>query len=1165
MAVRIIRGAIGSGKDEYCIKNIEDVHNRYPDHKCIMLVPDHYSFETEKRFVEYFGGTGLNNIEVMTPRKMAINFLAKKDLKYLTPSGKRMLISRSVSEYCEEAEKTVLTQTMLRPGFIDTIASLISEMKRYCIMPEDLMRSAEMVDNKSLKEKLAATAEVYSKYNSFFAEGDYTDSDDDMHHVAQVICTDDSINETMHVWINRFDEFLPQHMEIISAFVQKNIDVTVGLHYPNTINEYMDETYMCVKNAYDKIKDLSDNAEEIVFDDMLTYVNSADIRYMLENRNNENAVYNEEPENIELFESLDSYSEVEHVAGEILRLVREKGLRFRDIAMINGSSDEFGHIIEAVFDEYGIPYFTDEKIMLSDHPIAMQIMSVFDMWSDNWSYDSVFRYLRAGFIFDDDYKRISQNKIDRLDNFVQKYNIRGRSKWIGEDWTEEKDTFEQSWGDEEESEEIENKALEIINDVRRTVTEPFKPLIEKVKYGKCAADYARALFEFLQDIHMYGGIRKDVTAFELKGQTNEAEQFSKIWNLIIEVLNQTVVTMGGRKMAFEEFGKYIYEGISQCEIRTIPSGIDRVYIGSVERSASAPVKAMFIAGAVNGTFPNEMTDEGFLSNADRNILTEECGIRLAPDTKRLMTAQYFKVYKAVASVTDMLFLSYHVQNSEGSALRPARMISDIKSMFPKMRISDNLISDSSDVSYISSPAATIHKLLINKSRNSDVKKSAKWDEVYRWFKKQGGYEDKLNLVRLAEEYNYRELAISPDMAKRLYERDINGKMGTEYSASRLNNYAKCPFMYFMKYGLRAKEKETIEIAANTVGTYAHRLIQEFCKTVEEGAVTAEEKLEKWQKLTDDDRDRRVGEITEHIRSNIRDMEVADGEKRIHIIGRIEKTVKNSIKTVHQSLKNGKYTTDGYEVPFEKEKIADGIFVRGAIDRLDVFEDENGEHIRIIDYKTGKLGSGAKKFNVSDIYDGLDMQPVIYALAVQHLKEIQDNVRVSLAGMYYNHISDDFAKSDSAEEAEEIHKAGYKMDGITFAERDGKSYKTDMIAAADVQAEQHINDKENYESEFIGIKLIKDGKIGSCSIHGTDERDALVKYVLKKIKQEDDEIKSGHIMPEPYQSSKMMACDYCAYKETCMFEEEKECRKKTFGGRDGEKKAWDKIKEQGGDE
>ena len=136
MGVSIIRGAISSGKSDMCLKQISEIHEKNPDSKCIMIVPDHYSYETERKFVDFFGGIGLNNIEVLTLRRMSINFLSAKQQNHLTAPGKMMLIYKAVSAACDESfeRKGYGYKTYhlyASAGFLDVMSSLISEMKRY--------------------------------------------------------------------------------------------------------------------------------------------------------------------------------------------------------------------------------------------------------------------------------------------------------------------------------------------------------------------------------------------------------------------------------------------------------------------------------------------------------------------------------------------------------------------------------------------------------------------------------------------------------------------------------------------------------------------------------------------------------------------------------------------------------------------------------------------------------------------------------------------------------------------------------------------------------------------------------------------------------------------------------------------------------------------------
>lgn len=1127
MSVKIIRGGIGSEKNRLCIEQIKKVYAETGGERCIMLVPDNYSFETEKQFVYEFGGTGLNGIDVMTPRKMAVTFLPANRKKYFSDAGRQMLTARAINEYCENVPESPLIRTMRTNGFTSIMEQFIKEMKSYCIEPQELYASADMQKNGMLAEKLRAAGAVYEKYNEFFEDGQYTDGGDDLMRVAEFIKESDEFNKNLHVWVNHFDEISPQHMLVLEAMAEKEVDITIGINYP-----YEDRfsVYGSIGKTYEKLCSLKGYEGDFNCKTLYSHVNSPEIRFMLENYNNLRARYTEETNDVSIFTGRDSYAEIEHIACEILRLVREENYRYKDIVVMCGSGGSENHIIKAVFDEYKIPYFSDEKINLSDHPIAMQLLSVFDIFEDDWSYNSVFRYMRSGFIYDDEGLHIDLSLIDRVDNYVLKYGIKGKSRWLMPEWR----------FDEEE-----NDCEKSVSAAKTALASPLFKLYERVKKGCTAKEHSEALLEFAESINMYVGLKKDVERLRYNGNNDEAQQFSEIWNLIIEVIDQAVVTMGERNMTFSEYGRYIRAGISACELRMIPSCIDSVCVGSVERSTSAYVKALFVSGAVSGTYPRRVLSEGFLSDSDRNILNES-GLTVMSGTSERTEMQYYKVYKSIAPVTDKLYFSYHIQNGEGKALRPSGIIGDIRRVFEKIKESDNVLSDSTDGEYISSPQATLHRLLINKSRNRAEIKDSRWEAAYNWYKQKDEYRGKLDLIDAAADFARRRVRLTEETARELFGAE------TVYSAKRLNTYAQCPFSYFMMYGLEARKQETAKLEASDFGVYAHKIIQDLCEEVEKGADTPEEKAKRWRELSDSERNKCIDKIADGIKNEISSAELSDSGKRLNIIDRVNRTVKESAEIVHKSLKRGRYTTVGYEKEFDKVDLG-GVYIQGIVDRIDSYTDGENEYVRIIDYKTGKT-----EFDITDIYNRVNMQMVIYALAVR--KTLGKNAEIS--GMFYNKVKHNFVQCAEGNEdtARAEHIKNMRLDGVMFAPKDADGgFDLEAVYAVD----ENARNQRSYKSDFSPVNLKADGTAYAGSVYGTDERDGLLLYVEDSIKDIDSEIKSGKIDVSPYeQDSAKNACTYCEYKSACIFERENADMRRKNGSK---KEIWKRIAEyKGGD-
>lgn len=1153
MGIRIIRGAICSGKSRLCLDEIEKIHNEIPDARCVMIVPDHYSYETEKRFVERFGGIGLNNIEVLTLRKMAVNFLSAMQQNHLSEAGRQMLIYKAVINACEELKGVEnmdmkLIFAMQRRGFLDVASSLISEMKRYLISPQMLMEKARNITgNQTLKNKLTVLCAVYEKYSQYVEDSLFSDSEDDLYCLAEKIENSDEFNSDMYIWVDRFDKFMPQQLCVLEALLKKGVNMTVSICCPVSEDESVRSLYAQTEKTVNRIMELASVYGfdgEVSVDGALSHLEGRHDLYTLLSRWNEDFVYADTPRNMALFQSRDAYGEVERIACKIVDLVRDEGYRFRDIAMLCGSEEEYRHLIEAVFGEYEIPYFTDRKIILSDHPIAMQILSLFGILEDDWSYDSVFRYLRAGFIYRKVkkgkytfYNPIDQEEIDELENYVLRCGIRGGSKWLGDDsWIGENDIVTAAFGIESEG-----GVDERLEQLRAEITAPVKKFKEASSGRRNAVEFASALFEYLQDINLYAGLKSDIAAFKKEGRVNEAEQFTKIWNLILDVLNQTTTALGEDKMNRAEFADFMSAGLSKCEIRTIPSGLDQVYVGSVERSSHTNVKAMFVLGAKSGTFPTNINTEGFLSNYDRNTLHDEYGITLAPDTKKKMDEQYFKVYRALCAVSEKLFLSYCVQDEAGRTQAPSHTVLEIYRKFPKMRTSDNLIHDAkTDGVYISSPKATIHKMLINMSDRYEDSKNPLWNMVYDWYKKNPEWKSVLSLMDRADYYDRRGIMLDKDIASTLYSGKIT------YSASRINTFARCPFEYFLKYGLGAYEREEWEITPANMGSYAHQVINCFCKAVEDGADTPKQKIEAWRSLSDLRRDEIIDGIIEDTCENILSSGVRDSERTASVFARMGKTVSNAARLVQKSLSAGNFAESGMECAFEID-ITDNIAVQGMIDRIDTCETDNGRtYMRIVDYKTGRT-----EFDVVNIVNGYDMQMVIYALAASRIME-KDGKKADVTGIYYTAVRDKYKMLTPTLTEDNIVSKNIEsmsFDGVTFAseqetERNKTLYNIDNSFF------------ENEGSSFARVKMKKGELVG---VHSLDEINGLMEQVRETLVDMDSSIRGGKIDLNPYSPNGRVSCEYCSYSDVCKFDEDRRKAREPIGD---EEEIWERMHKKG---
>lgn len=1161
MAVKIVTGVIGSGKTEYCLKEIEDIHNKYPERRCIMLVPADYTHAAEKMFADKFGGTGLNNIEVTSIEKLMRNMLLETE-KVLAAPGRFALIKKAIKESGDEIKESTdysarLHRTISKKGFADVANSFIEDIKRYRVDTDDMLSLAEKTEDDTLKQKLNAAVKIYRKYNSFLEQSDYTDSDEMLIRLAGTI--KNKFGNDTSIWIDKFDEFIPNQLSVIFALIDCGADITITFNtlpderniFPGTtetirkICEHTDVEIQCInkKSSPSKSKEL-----EFLSDKWFS-----------------NDIYKDASDNIELVEAREIYSEIEHAASRIVELVREENYRYRDISVVIDSIESYSHLTEAIFDEYEIPYYSDQRISIVSHPIAVQILSVFDIIKNNFDYNSMIDYMRAGFLYvksGNKYKRISPQNIDRIENHILKYGLHGRSVWMDKsrEWGDrgrfEEQAFKGIMGEPSAGKKEPVRNDYTIDELRKVFTEPLESFISDAEEAKTVRGYCEAIYKFMCKINLYSGIVSERAEMNHNNATSDSQRFSQIWNMIMGVLDQLCIAMGDDEVTVDDFEDYLVTAMSKCEIKTVPSGIDRVYIGSSERATDNKVKVMFMLGAITNTYPQISANEGFFSDNDRKTLKVN-NISFSPSTETVIKRKYNTVYKLINKPADKLYISYPAQSIQGKPQRPSQMLLKVSEMFARSIIkNDDLMSGENEKNkqikriYLSSPKVTLHKLWQNSGKFSNkeaVEKNMLFHFIEEWFESSEEWKHRYSLIKNTKKYfENRQSA----QCVKLPECIVNGERTYDYTA--VNTYMKCPFSYYMKYILNAYEREEWEFNAGDVGTYAHDLMHCVCRELDERDL--------WQAAYDEIMsgdtqqtlvDKILDEIVEKTVVNIQESDFKDKEKVINIVNRIKRTVKNVAAVTVECVKSGEFRTLDYEHIFNIKLTDDGkIILKGQIDRIDVCEREDKiNEYRVIDYKTG-----SEVFSEKKIDSGIDMQLFIYAIALLSEAEqsrerlmMNDGTGADISGVYYSRMQNKIADSTVPEKIETQLKKNTGLDGMTFVDTEKAIVKTnkkdtEKLIATDESVKRissHINIDEKGRQKPTQFFEFKNGMVvAEKRICDRSMGRYIMNMVKEKLIKTDECIRAGMMEMKPYKPSKEKSnCDYCPYSAVCSFDEQ----------------------------
>ncbi len=1147
MLLNLILGGAGSGKSGLVETKIRESLNN--GKRALVIVPERFSHVEERTLIDVFGGLGLFKIEVTTFSKMTRRIVVGKDK--LLPSGKQMLIQKAAKENKLSGDG-IFEGIYNLSGFAEKISDTIDELKKNMITPEVLL--SEKQDG-ILGKKIDAIANIYKSYQEYLGDK-YSEPDENILRLPDVILEDGGFSDT-DIYIDGFSDFMEAHYGVIESLVKMANSVTVTLTLPKKAQYNPDGIFMPVLESYNKLLDIANRLSVTVnkesLDGEYEYVKSEDIKFLLSNFSDVNYKNPPVAQNISVKTVFDRHEEVRHLAFSIQKEVRKRGIKYRDIGVIAGDLSKYLHIIETVFDEYKIPFAVDSTTPALCHPAIRVTLLAFRVIANNFSYRTVFEYLKSGYIYEkteDGVTRISKDDVDALELYVKSRGIRGKNKWLSEDdWTYSlKGVFDEATGAKFREEDISH-----IDSLRRKYMEPFFAFSEKIKGRQKVRAFASALFEFLSDIHLYEGLLIEKKHFEEQNMLDDSALLENVWNVIINTLDQAVMTSGDEYMSRDDFLSMLESGFSKENLDFVPPGIDRVSIGRADVSRPVLVNTLFAIGALKGEMPKDNDSYGIITDSERMTL-EENGFKILKTNETRKKLSEFNLFSSFTAATEKIYITYPIVLDEGEEGSPSEIVTDILTMFD---ITPMPLSESEEfLAYASSESGVYNKLVYELSKEIPDERREFWED----FKTQELSGDKEFEIKKAAEdsdlsvfydiapeeddifkrikkYRNGNIKISKAIAEKLYK-------NRSYSISALQKFNECPFSYYATYGLRIDEESEKQIESSDIGTMIHWAVSEFCKKVQENAESKEKKKECWDNLSREKSDEIISSLLNGIKERTVIANPGMSEVALSVImSKAERTVKRSVDTIKDSIIKGSFAAMDFEREFEFE--IENLTLRGIIDRIDLADTDEGELIRIIDYKTG-----SKSFTFSGICNKTDLQLMVYALAAEDMYKAQN---AKVGAVMYNTIRDELKKTDGDIK---VSLKAAPLDGIIVTENEDT--KDEEILYHD-----RTLDEGGVNSEFLPLSTKKAGGLKkSGMIVERKQFDLLKSYVTKTVKDTDNYIKNGDISPYPLGDDEYSPCAWCKFSSLCLFDNKKDkAREKVTSN----SKAWEIIESEAGNE
>ena len=1089
MGLRIIYGKPGSGKSQFCFSEIAKLIDK--KESIFIITPEQFSFTAERKLMETVNKNAVINAEVITLTRMAyrvLNDIGGEIKQSLSKCGKAMLVYSILNKYKKELEFLGKSNEN-----IDLVIRTITEFKKHGITINNLKDEMEKTQDAYLKTKLSDMILLYENFENKIVDN-YIDDTDLLTMLAKHLDEVEFIKNSI-IYIDEFAGFTHQEYEIIKGLIKyaKQVNITICVDNLNpAINPDTDIYYSNKITLYKLIDLVNENnfkLEEPVFLKDQYRFKTKELKHLANNIYEiQSTKYEENVENIRLFLAKNPYSEIENIAKEIKKLVRDKKIRYKDISIITKNIDTYASLVRAIFKQYEIPVFIDEKRDLNQNIIIQYVLSILEILVKNFSSESVFSYVKLGFC------EIDEDEIFKLENYCNKWGIK-QNKW--------KKDFNIEAEDKSKKQEVER-----LNELRKQIIMPLIELKESIKKEKTAINVTKSLYEFIQNQKIEEKVISRISKLEEEKNIDLSNEYKSSYQVLIEILDEIVLIFNEEKISLDNYSKILKIGLKNSGLGKIPGTQDQVTFGDVNRSRSHKVKNIFIIGLNDGSFPSINKDEGFFNDLDREELKQD-GIELAKGTLEQLYEDNFNIYKAFTTAENQLYLSYVSTDSESKSLRPSMLINKIKKMFPKLIEKSDVINKEYD---LFNKEVTYEELIenIDKIRNGESIDKI-WYEIYNYYKSQNEWKEKLFEDLEGLKYSNLPNQIKKANIDKLYGNKLNT------SVSQLERYRSCPFSYYLQYGLKLKEKEELKIQSFNTGSFMHETIDEFFEYVREEQIL----------LTQIEEDKIKEIVSQIIDKNLNLSKnyifTATAKYKV-LVKRLKRIVSKALKYIIETLIYSDFDIEGTEIEFNKKgkyppivlELDNGkkVEITGKIDRIDTADSDDGKYLRIIDYK-----SSSKNIDLNEVYAGLQIQLLTYTDAICKAEDIMP------AGVFYFSLLEQMIKADkkvSDEEIEDMIRKNFRMKGLILA--DVKIIK------------MNDNTLKTGSSKMVPAAITQSGTVNEKWTNGVNKEQfkILQDYIDKTIKDISKEILSGKIDLKPYNKKGKTPCEYCSYKSICGF-------------------------------
>ncbi len=1090
--LHLILGRAGSGKTHLIRKSLCDLAQQ-DRQKLMLLVPEQYSFESERAMLRLLGAKDEQKVQVISFTRLAdLVFRKYGGLagRRLDDGGRNILMSLALEQV--SAELPLYRKHAQTPELINMMLSASTEMKMCAVTPKALSTAAAAMPDGTLKQKTTELSLIFSAYDALVAQS-YLDPLDDLTRLKHLL-REQNFFGGYTVMLDSFKGFTVQELDVLEEIIQQADDVYVSL-CTDTLDDPengMGLFSQVRRTAKQVLRLARENgvkvAAPITLESGARFQNVALAALEASAFRVSHLPYTDKTEDVILYDAQHTYDESEFVASSIRRLVMEKGYRYRDFAIIARSLENYRGVLDVALERYQIPYFMDKPRAIDAEPLMHLVLSAFKIVKSGFQSDEIFTYLKTGLT------GFSSYEISLLENYTYLWNLTGK-KWL-QPWNGHPQGFVETLT------EHQAKQLEKINELREKAMMPLAEFSQAIQNTN-GEGMAKAVYTLLTDIDVPAHLKELSHSLKDSGQTELAEQQLRLWDLLMNILDQTALVLKDTYLSHVRYAELLRLVILAGSISSIPQGLDEVTVGAADRMRPAEPKVVFLVGAVQGEFPLAPGANGVFSDDERRALIA-LGLPLTSTLEDAAVEERFLAYAAMTSPSERLCISWPGSGISGEAKSASPIVREAKTVLPNLLELNERILPTETFANAQEPAFELAAR--QWKQNSLVSSTLK-----AYFSQTGEYAPRMEALERASQKRPAQFA-DKAKARALFD------SGRHISATQIENYHLCRFQYFCRYGLGAKERMPAEMNALEYGSLMHFLLENLFRTFGSEQLNAMNKRELKEKIT--------AAIMQYIEQKMGGSE--DKTPRFNFLfGRLADSAQVIISHIAAELAQSEFQPAAYELELKEGTafppltvtLSDGgkVTIDGKIDRVDIMEKNGERYIRVIDYKTGK-----KEFKLADVLNGINMQMLIYLAAVI------ENGTFTPAGVLYMPATRPVIVAARGAAEEELQKEADKklrMNGVVL------------------EAPEIIRGMEaNAAGKYIPVALKEDTIAKPEHVLSETEIKYTVRYIKGLVADMEQTLHNGDVAALPL-TGDYDACAYCPYSAVCGHEKNDEGRER----------------------